>query len=488
MAQTHQDLAPSPAHMNVEKRGFSAALELFHQAARRVPAYKRFLRQARIKADLIRTKADFDQVPLVDKNNYISVNALEDLSWDGKLDTARYVSTSSGSTGTPFFWPRGVAQDIVVGSIIRRIYEDVFNSKSGNTLFVNSFALGTWIAGLEFYNATKWSADAGNKIVIVTPGIDKVEAINQIRRLAPSFSRIVLAGYPPFVKDIIEQGSISGIDWKDIDLRLLFGGEAVSEFWRDRVLELIGKKDDYYSMVNIYGMADIGTVAHDTPLSCLVRKFLPSKRQGVIPSSSEVLGMYQYDPAHRYMQIVGGSSVIISANSGLPLIRYDTRDSGGILSRDSTIAALGTPFAQAAKRHRINLNSWKLPLIYLHGRKDLSISLYALNIYVENIKHALEHSLYRSHLSDLFTMQVGHTDNLDQQFQIVIELARDVEPSATLTESLTKEMVGILCKLNSEYAKLHSVVGERAVPKVTLVRHGEIETIPGRKHKWVKRA
>jgi phenylacetate-CoA ligase len=472
---------------SAEKRGFAVALDLFQSAAKRVPAYKDFLKKNRIKAELIRTKEDFDQVPLIDKANYVTQNTLEDMSWDGTLDAARYVSTSSGSTGTPFFWPRGVAQDIAVGSMVRRLYEDIFDSKKGNTLFVDSFALGTWIAGLEFYNASKWAADAGNKIVIVTPGIDKAEAINQIKRLSPSFSRVVLGGYPPFVKDIIEQGSISGIAWKDMDLRLMFAGEAVSEFWRDRVLDLVGKKDDYRASVNIYGMADVGVVAHDTPLSCLIRRHLPEDRAGEMPAASEVLGMYQYSPTERYFQIVGESSVIITANAGLPLIRYDTRDSGGILARDKTIEKLGSPFLSAVQAHSVDLKKWKLPLIYLHGRKDLSISLYALNIYVENLKHAFERSEYNSLLSGLFTMQVGHTENLDQQFQITIELSRDAEPSETLIDALTKEIIVNLHKLNSEYAKLYAAVGNRAVPKLTLVRYGEIETIPGRKHKWVKR-
>ncbi len=478
---------PAVASLPVERRGFAAALHLFHEAARRVPAYRRFLKAHRIRPESVRTKGDFDQVPLIDKNNYVSQNSLEDMSWDGTLDAARYVSTSSGSTGIPYFWPRGSAQDVIVGSIMRKVHEDIFDSKRGSTLFVDSFALGTWIAGLEFYNAARWTADAGNKIVIATPGIDKLEAINQIKRLSSSFSRVVLGGYPPFLKDIIEQGAISGIVWKDIDVRLLFAGEAVSEFWRDRVLELIGKRNDYFASVNVYGMADIGVVAHDTPLSCLVRRHLPDVRDNEIPASSEVLGMYQYDPLRRYFQVVGESSIVITANAGLPLIRYDTRDSGGVLGREAALERMPDGFKEAARQHGIDVHSWKIPFVYLHGRKDLSISLYALNIYVENIKHSLERSAFNHLLSGLFIMQVGHTENLDQQFQITIELGRNSEPSEALCESLTKEIVSNLCTLNSEYAKLHSVVGARAVPKVTLVRYGEIETIPGRKHKWVKR-
>ena len=200
-----------------------------------------------------------------------------------------------------------------------------------------------------------------------------------------------------------------------------------------------------------------------------------------------MLGLYQYYPSARFFEVVGESSLVLTANAGLPLIRYDTRDSGGILAHEKVMTACGKQLSDAAKQHGTDLKKWQLPFVYLYGRKDLSISLYALNIYVENVKHALENSKFSSHLSGLFTMGVEHTENLDQQFAVTVELSRSSEPSATLADALMHEIVASLRKLNTEYSKLHSVVGERAMPKITLVRYGEIQTVPGRKHKWVKR-
>lgn len=483
-------LDPASRTANTEQSGFIRALKLFHEASERVPAYKDFLKKAKIRPANVRSRSDFLQVPLTDKVNYIGNYSLEQMSWDGTLAKARYISTSSGSTGTPFFWPRGLDQDEVVGTIFKNIYERIFDSKHGGTLFVDSFALGTWIAGLEFYNATKKVADFGSNVVTVTPGIDKSEAINQIKKLAPLFHKVVLGGYPPFVKDIIEHGTISGIDWQSLDLRLFFAGESVSDSWRDKVTALIGKQGSPSAAVNVYGMAEAGVVAHDTPAAVLLRKALKdvAGADTALPESDKVLGMYQYYPTARFFEVVGNASLVLSANAGLPLIRYDTRDSGGILSHADVMDVCGSQLSLAAKQHHVDLKKWRLPFVYLHGRKDLSISLYALNIYVENVKHALENSKLFSHLSGLFTMGVEHTENLDQQFSVTVELSRGAEPSATLADALMHEIVVSLRKLNTEYAKLHSVVGERALPKITLVRNGEIQTVPGRKHKWVKRA
>jgi phenylacetate-CoA ligase len=187
-----------PAGSDAKDKGFKRALTLFKEASRRVPAYKDFLQKAGIDPAQINTKADFKHVPRTDKPTYITQYSLEELSWDGTLGNARYISTSSGSTGVPFFWPRGVAQDAAVGHMFRNIYRDIFDATDKRTLFVNSFALGTWIAGFEFFNATKWVGDQNNQITIVTPGIDKAEAVNQIKRLSGMFDRIVIGGISSF--------------------------------------------------------------------------------------------------------------------------------------------------------------------------------------------------------------------------------------------------------------------------------------------------
>lgn len=248
------------------------ALRLFKEAAVRVPAYKDFLRKAKIKPDSIRTPKDLSQVPPTDKPNYIYAYPLHALAWDGTLEKTRYVSASSGSTGTPTYWPRGEEQNIATGEIFRRIFEDIFQTKKGTHLFCDLFGLGPWIAGFEFYNAAKYTAQAGNNIAIATPSFEKRAALDTVRRLGPSFSSVLLAGYPPFIKDILESGTAEGLDWQKMQVHLFTGGEAFSELWRNRVLAMIGKKDSLTHLINLYGMAETGVVAHETPFSITLRR------------------------------------------------------------------------------------------------------------------------------------------------------------------------------------------------------------------------
>ena len=177
---------------------------------------------------------------------------------------------------------------------------------------------------------------------------------------------------------------------------------------------------------------------------------------------------------------------MLTAESGLPLIRYNTRDQGGLLEHKDVLDLFEASKTKIpASAHPQN---WQLPFVYLYGRKDLSLTFYALNIYVENIKHCLESFVLAAQFSGLFVMRVGHTENFDQRFEIVVETARGVMPQPKIASKLGEHIVHTLRTVNSEYAKLYSSIGERALPHVEIVPFGSVETVPGRKHRWVKRS
>ena len=474
-------LCPDSASENSDEQAFPLALALFKEASRRVPAYRDFLDKAGINPDSINTKADFSRLPLMDKENYIAKYSLEEVSWDGSLRSANYLSSSSGSTGSPFFWPRSARQDVIVGHMLQPLFERMFDTKKTTTFFCDSFALGTWIAGLLYYNATKWIADQGNAILVASPGIDKEETIREIRRFSSSFDQVILAGYPPFIKDVISFGKEAGVKWEDMNIRLLLGGESISEPWRKNLLSLLGGPQSLVRIISVYGMAETGFIAHETPLSIALKQELSASSADIFPQQEKIAGFYQYYPATRYFEVVEEDSLLLTADAGIPLIRYYTRDSGGIadyaavMRQKKTLA--GLPAAE--------VGNWQMPFLYLYGRKDLSVSFYALKMYVGNVKSALEQSPFYSQLSGLFTMRVEQTANFDQRLEFTIELSRGQEPSEHMTHIVAEFLHHKLQETSSEYTKLCTAIGERATPHVTLVPYGTITTVPGKKHKWV---
>lgn len=457
--------------------GVETALKVFHDAAERVPAYRDFLSQHRVDPAKIKTLADFVQVPATDKDNYFRKYRLDQLSWDGKID-AKYISTSSGSTGEPMFWPRGQTQDELVNQIFQPLLGDLLGARKKSSLLAISFGLGTWIAGFELYNA---AAQSGCRLTTITPGIDKAEVIKQVKQLAPLYEQTIVAGYPPFVKDIIETGAKEAIDWSKLEVRLLTAGEAISEAWRDWMLQAIGRPGSLDHVINYYGMAETGTVGHETPATIWLR------RQAVASPSGRFGGhtaaaVYQYRDTLRFFESAADDHLLLTSRAGLPLIRYNTRDRGGLVQFDEAVADNGSDLEAAAGQ------TWRLPFVYLYGRRDLSVSLYAVNIYPENIKAGLEDPAVAKIATGMFVMETKTTDQQDQYLEIQAELRPGQSASPAVAASIARSLLENLRRFNSEYNKLYDSVGENAVPKLILKPAGELNYVPGRKHKWAKRA
>jgi phenylacetate-CoA ligase len=464
-------------------------LKLFREVSSRVPAYEDFLKTNDVNPARIKTIDDFHKLPIVDKKNYLTKYPLADLCWDGTLAHSRIISVSSGSTGEPFFWPRGAWQDQEGGQMHAQLYREIFAADKKSTLIVICFSMGTWIAGSYTAASTIAAAEEGIKMNLVTPGIEKEEAVKAIKHLGRQYEQIIIAGFPPFTKDILDEGIRQGIRWNKLNVKFMWAGEAFSEEWRDYVLQYVGSKNPYFSGVNIYGSADAAMLGHETPVSILLRRIL-NRRPALRLSTfgSEVLpSIMQYDPSRRYFEVEGGE-MVFSAYSGIPLLRYNIHDTGGILSYEEGVNLAGPAFAEGLKKHAIDPAPWHLPFIYLNGRKDFTATIYAVNIYTENIKAALVDPKMRGWGTGKFTMATRNKTDMDQYFEINIELAKGIPPESEYRTIASQTIITKLTKMNGEYRKLRSAIGEKADPVVHLIEFGDKEHFAnGVKHRWVKR-
>lgn len=209
------------------REGQKRALCLFREVAQRVPAYRDFLKKNKVVPSKICTIKDFQTLPWVDRKNYLEKYPLDALSWDGVLDTNNVISVSSGSSGKPFFWPRGSLLDIEATLCHEMFFQDVFECGEYQTLFVNSFAMGMYIAGPLTYSAAMRNSQKGYPMTVIAPGLEVRDALQAIHDLYSYHDQIILAGYPPFIKDIVDEGRSAGISWRK---------KGSGFFWLVRVL------------------------------------------------------------------------------------------------------------------------------------------------------------------------------------------------------------------------------------------------------------
>ena len=473
------------------KKGEQSALQLFHDMARRVPAYGRFLKERGVQHARIKTTKEMNLIPIMTKKNYLKKYPLEDLCWDGKLFALSMVSVSSGSTGEPTFWPRGGEQDDETSLSHEIFMRDSFEIHNRSTLFINSFAMGVWIAGILTYRVVDRFAEK-YRLTQMTPGINKDEIINIIKSIGEKYDQIIIAGYPPFVKDVIDEGPRRGINWKQFNIKFLFAAESFSEGWRDYMYKKIGAKNPYKDSLNIYGTADACILAHETPLSICIRRIAlqnPSLYGRIFTDTKRVPTLAQYNPTLRFFEEKDGT-LFLSARSGVPLFRYDVGDSGSIIrfsEMEKILNTHGVDIRHETKKHGILIP--QLPFVSVFGRSDFTAFLYGVNIYPENIRDALEHADIAHFVSGKFTMLTGHDRKKNQYLEINIEL-QSSEPFAkdSAKKIIEEVIIAMLKEKNSEYRKLFEVMGSRVRPRINLYPHGYPEFFrPGIKQKWYQK-
>lgn len=470
--------------------GFPEALALLRRAAERVPAYGAMLRDARLGPGDILDAGDFAKLPLLTKDNYVRRFPLGDLVEGGDLTACDFFAVSSGSTGEPTLWPRGLHHELPVAVRFEQVFRDGFQAHKRRTLAVVCFALGSWVGGMYTTSCLRWLAAKGYPLLIVTPGNKLDEILRVVRRLAPDFEQTVLLGYPPFLKEVVDAGRAEQLDWRAFNVRLVTAGEVFSETWRDLVLERLGQPETLNSIASLYGTADAGVLGNETPLSVAIRRFL-SERPELAKSlfgEERLPTLCQYDPASRYFETVEGGTLAFSGDNGAPLLRYHIADTGGVISFDQMRARLAEHnFDPQMAVAQAGLTQGRhLPFVYVFGRANFTVSFFGANIFPETISLALERPAMRGWTTGKFVMQVQEGLAERPRFTVAIELADKEAPDPTRIDLAEHEILETLRKHNSEYANYVSADDQR--PAVTLWSKGHPDYFPvGVKHRYSRR-
>ena len=476
------------------RRGEEMALELFHQMAVRVPAYKRFLSENKIDPKKIVTIEDFKHVPTIDKDNYLRQHPRKDLSWDGEFGKGQWsVSTTSGSTGQPFYFPRQKLQDDQYALTAELYLRENFNIHKQKTLYIVAFPMGAWIGGVFTYEALQTLAVEGNyDLTVITPGINKTEVINSIIQLADDFDQIIIGSYAPFLKDIIEDGKRAGISWKDKKFGFIFSAEAFNEAFRDYVVEEAGHDNPYVYTLNHYGTVDMGTMAHETSLSVLIRRDIFDNialRAHLLPEELKQPTLAQYVPEMFYFE-QDKNALYCTSNSGLPLVRYDLKDYGGVLSVqdiEEAYAAEGSSLKDSIGDSKIGEHAWNLPFVYVYERSDFSVRYYAFLVYPDVLRRALQHDEVKEKVTGKFTMASAFSTSGRQHLHVFVELMHgESHDNAELQNAVAECAHTQLLNDSSEYRETFRMVGDVAKPHVKLFSYEDPEYFkPGTKQKWV---
>lgn len=466
----------------------ATVLSLFHRIATTVPAYQSFLQNHGIEPATIQTLADFRQLPLTTKENYLKQYSLAQLCRDGQLEACDMIAVSSGSTGQPSFWLRSLADEFEIATRFEQIFHDSFQADAKRTLAVICFALGTWVGGMYTASCCRHLATKGYPITVITPGNNKSEIFRVIQALAPLYEQVVLLGYPPFLKDVIDNGIAQNINWQQYDVKLVMAGEVFSEEWRTLVGERTGSTNFCYDSASLYGTADAGVLGNETPLSICIRRWFAQHPDAAreLFGESRLPTLVQYDPRSRFFETQDGT-LLFSGNNGIPLVRYHISDMGGLITYEAMLEFLAAwnfnPLQDLASSDR---GIYPLPFVYVFGRSHFTVSYFGANIYPENVTVGLEQAPISEWVTGKFVMQVQEDSDRNKYLVIAVELAPNVEPSDQKQQTIADSIRHHLQRLNSEFANY--VPEADQTPQITLTATGDPEYFPvGVKHRYTRR-
>jgi phenylacetate-CoA ligase len=470
----------------------TTALNLFNDVASKVPAYKAFLAAQNIDPSNIRTWGDFQQLPVINKENYISRYPLAERCRDGKLETCDMIAASSGSTGKPTFWPRFFTDELQIATRFEQIFHDSFYADIRRTLAVVCFSLGTWVGGMFTTNCCRYLASKGYPLTVITPGNNKAEILRIIQDIGSNFEQVVLLGYPPFLKDVIDTGIAQGVEWQQYQVKLVMAGEVFSEEWRTLVGQRLGTENPCYNFASLYGTADAGVLGNETPLSICIRRFLAAHPQAAkaLFKESRLPTLGQYDPTSRLFE-VQDHSLLFSGDNGVPLIRYNIMDTGGIISYENMLKFLSEwgfdPVANLGNQtQELPRGIHPLPFVYVFGRSNFTVSYFGANIYPENVTVGLEQPEITPWVTGKFVLQVKEDADKNRFLSVVVELAPGIEGSENQRQAITASILSQLLRLNSEFANY--VPPEYQTPQVKLAPMGDPEYFPiGVKHRYTRK-
>jgi phenylacetate-CoA ligase len=485
--ETPLDRLLAPAEAGGDPRAL--AINLYQDMLAHVPAYRAFLAERGIDPATIRVAGDLEAIPMMTKANYVQRYPLAQLVRGGRLTGCDMMAVSSGSTGKPTFWPRFVSDELLIAQRFEQVFHDSFMADQRRTLAVVCFALGSWVGGLFTLACCRHLAAKGYPILAIAPGMNKAEIYRILADLAPGFDQTVLLGYPPYLKDVIDGGKAAGIDWPSLHIRLVMAGEVFSEEWRSLVAGRIGSSDPCYDFVSLYGTADAGVLANETPLSIAIRRFLATRPEAAraLFGEARLPTLAQYDPYSRLFEAAEGT-LLFSGDNGVPLLRYHIADQGGLIPYDEMMRFLAQqgfdPLPGLAG------HNWRgvrhLPFVYVFGRSNFAVSYFGANVYPENIAVGLEQTETAALTTGKFVVVAREGLDIAPELYVAVELAPGVEGDGAKEQAIADSILVQLLRLNTEFANYTPAEFRR--PRVELKATGDPEWFPvGVKHRYSRR-
>lgn len=343
-----------------------SALQVFHEAARRVPAYRALLAEQGIVADEINTGDNFRHLPVLDKQNTFQRFPIADLCLDGTLGKPASVLTSSGHSGVFAFSLADERALAATTQAIDDVLDQLFGVRTMPTLLINCLPMGVKVP------------TAACTLAETSVRPDMVLAL--VQALGADFTQLILVGDAAFVKLVLELGVRQGIEWRRYRVHVVLGEELLAENARSYFHRLLGSEPANAETGLIFssmGIAEIGLnlffeAPPAAPLIAL-RRALHSHaelRRTIVGDATWAPSLFTFDPRCVHVEFIEGNRLVLTTllPTRIPLVRYAPGDYG----RFVTIPAAAHTGLAAVGCNPALLEA--LPIVAIRGRGQSALA------------------------------------------------------------------------------------------------------------------
>jgi phenylacetate-CoA ligase len=447
---------------------------------------------------LPRSFHDFHQmVPVTTKDSYAHQYTLAERCVGGLLPSCGTLYESAGTSGKSTLWVHSLEDERWFERYVDFGLRHAYRYGEAPCIIINCWAFGTWPTAIDF------TKSATRLARVVNIGVSAEKTLEMLTDLGKG-EQYLIAGYPPFLAHLFEEGESRGFNWKEWRIDILSGGEGFIEEWRLHLKNHLGERAKVFSA---FGSTDIGlgegmenelTVAirrilhvyqtfYDDPVEAErmaalyfpkvtdVTPLLPKDKESVrqiflrifktdITVDRRLPMFFQYDPTMyfneeiirehedaRMVTELATSSIL--PGTALPRVRYNIQDERGRVKYRSMFRALqeaGIDFPLIEQALSLDPSRYlKLPFFYIYGRSDGTISVDGANIFPADVEEILaDHEEFS--VVGAFIMSLTKTHHLGFEF----ELKDGVMLQKTQETNLKKLFKKLLLQYSTGYGEL----------------------------------
>lgn len=343
------------------RRAERSALKVAVEAAAHSPAYRALLAEHGIAPQAIGSGATtLSDLPVLTKEGTFGRFPLDELARPFRTDEIADVLTSSGRGGNSFGYkltPKTQHNrswfDIDLG------LQDMFDIDSLPTLVVNCLPMGVIFQS----RAT----------AIANLSVREDMACSILRDIGPRFKQTLLCTDPLFIRQLLAQGQVSGVNWQALNTSVILGEEVLVEAQRDFLAAEMGISLDasaHRIIGSTYGMGELGlNLLFETRETIRMRRRQwqsANSRANMSLQDSATPNLFCFNPLRCYPEIVNprpdgfGELVftLLQSDAAIPLPRYSSGDLARLVSPEE---------AQTWAAEAGTSAPW-LPMLALHGR------------------------------------------------------------------------------------------------------------------------